>query len=956
MSSKRVIVLTIGVALLIAAPLAAQNASQQQQPTERRGLFQVLQGSIRLPTFGLGGDSAASSHQRQHQHSANQGNAATSGSRQGASVGSAPNTARTQTSQAVPSSSATVSRTPATTTPQVETPNGMAPLPQGGAVAAPSTTSSSSSLHQRLNSFEQSVFGDVGAGAGAAQPTRPSPATIPQLSTTPQLSTSPQVSRQPAALTPTPVQESPIRVSPAPVRTAQPISSAPAVPQQQETVGAPSPATPRPLTPNRVISSTPSSSGQLSPVQEPVPTLRSQPTESPAPLQADSGAAQRMDAGASGLVEQTPTMIRSTERPTPLSPRVSAEPSPISQRMEVAASPSTNEPIAIPAAKPSEPNAMISSAPSQGPSAMSSRTPSQETDENVLVVRHSPQLSVQTLGPKHISVGKESVFQVNLANAGEVAAEQVVVSVDLPAWAAVMNMSVTSGATGSSQATEETTKYQWKISRVEAKSNEQLVLRIVPRERKPFDLNVNWTFAQASSSTMIEVQEPNISMELEGPRQVLWGETEVYRLKVKNTGNGDAHNVHLELAPIGGGASERREYVIPLVAAESEQVVELALVAAQTGSVTIDVTASDENNITASLNERIAVLRAALDVRVEAPQLRFVGNQATYMVHVRNTGSATARGVEVSASLPLNVQYVSDVGGGVVAPDQRKVTWRMDEFDQGAERTFSVTVGLLGEGASRLDVLAKAVGDLQAAGEAIVRVESIADLSLAVVDPSGPVAVGEEAEYEVVITNRGTKQAREVEVAAAFDEGITPTTIDGGRHRVSQGMIEFDPLHIISPGEEKRLTIRAKADRPGNHKVRVEVVSAMGTKLSSEETTYYYGGISQPPMTAGVATPFAQEQVAPPTPAPNYSPSATDQGMVPAVTPQSPTSVPMTPNAEIATESTSATNAVSLGNASPAPQHIPLGSPTPSAVENTPIESTPTTAMQPAASGEAVLR
>ena len=48
-------------------------------------------------------------------------------------------------------------------------------------------------------------------------------------------------------------------------------------------------------------------------------------------------------------------------------------------------------------------------------------------------------------------------------------------------------------------------------------------------------------------------------------------------------------------------------------------------------------------------------------------------------------------------------------------------------------------------------------------------------LVLEVHDPDGPVAVGTEATYELVIRNRGTKSAENVQVKTFFSHGIEPT-------------------------------------------------------------------------------------------------------------------------------------------------------------------------------------
>ena len=75
--------------------------------------------------------------------------------------------------------------------------------------------------------------------------------------------------------------------------------------------------------------------------------------------------------------------------------------------------------------------------------------PSQQRESGrrpaMLFARKGPILSVETLGPRTIIVGRESTYQVQLTNSGEVAAEELVVHVTLPAWAEVAGIEASLG-------------------------------------------------------------------------------------------------------------------------------------------------------------------------------------------------------------------------------------------------------------------------------------------------------------------------------------------------------------------------------------------------------------------------------------------------------------------------------------------------------------------------------
>jgi hypothetical protein len=145
-------------------------------------------------------------------------------------------------------------------------------------------------------------------------------------------------------------------------------------------------------------------------------------------------------------------------------------------------------------------------------------------------------------------------------------------------------------------------------------------------------------------------------------------------------------------------------------------------------------------------------------------------------------------------------------------------------------------------GENRVQILSTADADLSSSATAITRVDSLADLKLEVRDPQGPIPVGEDAIYEVVIRNRGTKAAEGIDLVVFFSEGLEATSVQGGPHEISRGQVAFKPIAMLAPGNETVLRIHARAERSGNCVFRAEVTCpSLHTKLAAEETTHFYG-------------------------------------------------------------------------------------------------------------------
>jgi uncharacterized repeat protein (TIGR01451 family) len=461
-------------------------------------------------------------------------------------------------------------------------------------------------------------------------------------------------------------------------------------------------------------------------------------------------------------------------------------------------------------------------------------------DSRLLFARKGPVLSVETLGPRKIVVGKEASYEVTIQNSGEVAADEVTVFVAIPAWADIINTTATAGeARPAPQGRAD--PLTWGVGRVDAKSREKLTLKIVPRQSRPFELAVRWDYRPASSQAMIEVQEPKLVMNLDGPREVLFNKREVYKLKLANAGTGPAENVVLTLMPVGTGATQPVSHKLGTVAAGEQRTIEMELTARQAGNLAIHIQAKGDGSAEAEVSERVLVHRAGLAVQMEGPARQYVGTAATYRIRLHNPGDAPAKNLRVVVDLPTGVKYVTGTEGGKALPGGNKVQWLLEQIPPGGQQAVALRCTLALSGAARLEAVSTADDELTATAETTTHVEAMADLRLEIRDPDGPVPVGEETTYELHVRNRGTKTAENVEVVAYFSSGVEPTAAEGQGHRISPGQVIFNPIPSLAPNTEVVLKVQARADTSGSHIFRAEVhCKPLGTRLVREETTHFY--------------------------------------------------------------------------------------------------------------------
>lgn len=449
----------------------------------------------------------------------------------------------------------------------------------------------------------------------------------------------------------------------------------------------------------------------------------------------------------------------------------------------------------------------------------------------------SPVISATVKGPKKLVLGRSATYTVDVHNKGQAAASELSVTVTLPEWASVERALAPAGQ----NAVAVEGGLEWQIDRLQSGATAQLKLDLVPRERRPIELGVRWSCVAAESQLSVEVHEPRLQLSLAGPRQVEFGQKQVYTLTLVNSGDGEATQVSIQLLPLSPKDPLPGTFVVGTLPAGASKAVELELLARQSGTVEIRALATSAEGLEAQLSEVVEILRPQLALELSGPSHQFALTPATYHIRVQNQGNAVARNVRVSATLPPRGQFLSSGGDAEASLQDRELVWNIPILAPGAHKSLTLQCALGLPGECRVEVAAEADHAAHTAASHATRVTALADLVLDVGDPNGPVAVGETAVYELRIANRGAASAENVQLTAYFSTGLEPLAAEGLRHEISTGTVQFLPIRSLGAGQEMVLRVRARAEATGSHKVRVELTCpAPETSLVVEETTLFY--------------------------------------------------------------------------------------------------------------------
>jgi uncharacterized repeat protein (TIGR01451 family) len=478
----------------------------------------------------------------------------------------------------------------------------------------------------------------------------------------------------------------------------------------------------------------------------------------------------------------------------------------------------------------------------RGPSAFDPLRPAKEVDSGVLVSNKTPVITTDIRGPKQILIGREAAYRVQLRNQGDVAAEGMVASIRIPSWAEVVDTAASQGVIAQAGDTMGSGNLEWQLARLEAQGSETLDIRLIPRASRPLELGVSWTITPVGSRAVVEVQEPKLQMTVSGPDEVLFSQPQVFRLTLTNPGTGVAENVKIDLMPPSGGEKVVTTQPIGNLPPGASKTVEIELTPKEAGKLFVKAVATAEGGLTSDASKEIFCRKPELEVDWRGPETKYAGTSATYFFRVRNPGTAPAENVTVRVTLPEGAEFTSASEGQSFDDKRREVAWQVGTLAPGDDSYMELKCIVNTPGANQFRIAAaSSSGDLADNKLAETNVVALADLKLDVSDPSGPVAVGEQAVYEIRVQNRGASAAKDVNIVALFSEGLEPDQVEGAMYTVTDGRVSFRTIDELQAGREIGLRIRARASKAGTHVFRAEVLCRdLEIKLAAEETTRFY--------------------------------------------------------------------------------------------------------------------
>jgi len=439
---------------------------------------------------------------------------------------------------------------------------------------------------------------------------------------------------------------------------------------------------------------------------------------------------------------------------------------------------------------------------------------------------------VVTEGPSEVLIRQVTQYELRVENRGSTNAAGIVVRTALPPWAELKGQDATAGSVRSIGEDGESI-LEWTVDELPAGTVEKLFVRVRAVQAGTFDVATRWTTAPLDQTATVTVLEPKLAVKIDGPDEIVFGQSQRYRIRVLNPGDGVASNVLFNLLP---EASEPISQKLGNIPPGKESSFEIELTARDRGDLGIRGNVSGDLDLAAEIAKSVSVISADLEAIFSGPPVQFQNAEGTYELELVNSGKATAESVEAEIRLPEGMTYVDGIDGA--RTEGNRVVWTIPSIPAGETRQFAFACQLAKTGNHKLSFRCQGTAGGQASVELETAVQAIVDLKLTVIDPPVPAPVGAEVAYEVVIQNRGSKAAENVRVVGQFGHGIEPIRTEGHAGKIATGQVLFSPIAKIEPGSKVQLRIIAKADAAGDHRFRAEVHSGESVLVAEEATVY----------------------------------------------------------------------------------------------------------------------
>ena len=390
-------------------------------------------------------------------------------------------------------------------------------------------------------------------------------------------------------------------------------------------------------------------------------------------------------------------------------------------------------------------------------------------------------------------------------------------------------------------ASQENGRLTFEVVDLGPSQNRTITLRVVPKTKRAMAFSTEFQVIQ-KQSVSVSVREPKLVLQVDGPTQINIGDTTTHTVTISNTGDGYAKSVRLQ-----GNFPDELRFVnqegmnAPKTLAPGKSMkVLIKSMAKLPGTVKLDFTAQ---GIGVEADPAVAPLKISqpeLKVFAAGPNMNFVNQDGIYTIKVDNSGEVNVSNVDVVLSIPHGMKVTTINRQAKMNEADGTLQWKFPEIKARTTETIQLKALATKPGQQVCSILISSKETQEKEFKLTTEVASRADLSIDMKNGSGPVRVGGKATFDVVVENRGSSSASDIEVAIELPESLMPVKnsdlfVDEGDNKIM--FIDAN----LARGEKRSFKFEVVGVAQGEHVVRsVLKTAASERRVIVEDSVYVF--------------------------------------------------------------------------------------------------------------------
>ena len=364
---------------------------------------------------------------------------------------------------------------------------------------------------------------------------------------------------------------------------------------------------------------------------------------------------------------------------------------------------------------------------------------------------------------------------------------------------------------------------------------------MVPTQKRALEIGTD-ILVENRHSIAVGVREPILQVRVEGPNKVNVGDVVEHVIMIENTGDGTAESVRLEAEmPDALRFTEQKGMKVAqsLAPGKTRKVI-VKSIAQEAGMTDLSFVATAGNIKSQLTSLDLKIIQPMLSVSLAGPRMNFVQRDGIYTIRLENSGEANVSNVKVKLDIPEGMK-ITTINRPAASNDKNQtLTWSFDQISAQATELIQLKAIATKPGQQICHVDVRSRENQPKQFRLATNVVTRAEINMNVRNQTGPVQVGEKAEFEVAIENTGSREANNVTVRVELPDTLMPVKQDGVTVDEFNRSFVFTKPNL-EPGQKHEFTFAAVGAAGGEFVVRsVMENNNSQPNVIAEDTIFVY--------------------------------------------------------------------------------------------------------------------